>query len=157
MQTGLVMLIGLVSKTAILLTEFASELRKKGMSIVESAITAAKMRLRAILMTSLTMIAGMIPMVLASGAGANGNISLGVCVVGGMSFGILGLLITTPICFIALQIIFEGLHNQMQTFFLHYQLTTFCAKNKAFNRQNVNNSQFCLNCIIFHEYITNKI
>ena len=107
MQTGLVMLIGLVSKTAILLTEFASELRKKGMSIVESAITAAKMRLRAILMTSLTMIAGMIPMVLASGAGANGNISLGVCVVGGMSFGILGLLITTPICFIALQYIQE--------------------------------------------------
>ena len=101
------MLIGLVSKTAILLTEFASELRKKGMSIVESAITAAKMRLRAILMTSLTMIAGMIPMVLASGAGANGNISLGVCVVGGMSFGILGLLITTPICFIALQYIQE--------------------------------------------------
>lgn len=107
MQTGLVMLIGLISKTAILLTEFASELRKNGMGIVEAAIQAARLRLRAILMTSLTMIAGMIPMVMASGAGANGNRSLGVTVVGGMSFGIIGLLIITPVSFVALQYIQE--------------------------------------------------
>ncbi|MFR9528068.1 MAG: efflux RND transporter permease subunit, partial [Rikenellaceae bacterium] len=75
MQTGLIMLIGLLAKTAILLTEYASERRRQGMSITQAAINAAKVRLRPILMTSLTLVFGMLPLVFASGVGANGNIS----------------------------------------------------------------------------------
>lgn len=78
MQTGLIMLIGLLSKTAILLTEYASARRKQGMSIAQAALSAAGVRLRPILMTALTMIIGLLPLVFATGAGANGNISLGV-------------------------------------------------------------------------------
>ena len=76
MQVGLIMLIGLLAKTAILLTEYASTRRKQGMSIAAAAMSAAGVRLRPILMTVLTMVFGMLPLVFASGAGANGNISL---------------------------------------------------------------------------------
>ncbi len=78
------MLIGLLAKTAILITEYAIERRRKGMGIVESAYSAAQVRLRPILMTVLTMIFGMLPLMFSSGAGANGNSSLGTGVVGGM-------------------------------------------------------------------------
>lgn len=78
MQTGLIMLIGLLAKTAILLTEYASARRRQGMTIAQAAVSAAGVRLRPILMTALTMIIGLFPLVVASGAGANGNISLGV-------------------------------------------------------------------------------
>ena len=71
MQTGLIMLIGLLSKTAILLTEYASERRRAGMSIVQAALAAAKVRLRPILMTILAMIFGLLPLMFATGAGAN--------------------------------------------------------------------------------------
>ena len=87
LQTGLIMLIGLLSKTAILLTEYASERRRQGMTITQAAVSAAQVRLRPILMTSLTMIFGMLPMMFASGVGANGNISIGVGTVGGMLIG----------------------------------------------------------------------
>ena len=107
MQTGLIMLIGLLSKTAILLTEYASTRRKQGMTIAGAAISAAGVRLRPILMTALTMIIGLLPLMFASGAGANGNISLGVGAVGGMLIGTLALLFVVPVLFIVFQAIQE--------------------------------------------------
>ena len=107
MQTGLIMLIGLLSKTAILLTEYASERRKHGMSIEQAALSAAAVRLRPILMTALTMIIGLFPLVVATGAGANGNISLGVGTVGGMLIGTMALLFVVPVLFIVFQAIEE--------------------------------------------------
>ncbi len=103
MQIGLLMLVGLLSKTAILITEYASQNRREGMSIQQAAFSSAKVRLRPILMTSLTMIFGMIPLLFATGAGANGSRTIGVCVVGGMLFGTLGLLVTVPILFTIFQ------------------------------------------------------
>ena len=107
LQIGLLMLIGLLAKTAILLTEYASQKRAEGMSITMAAMSAAKARLRPILMTSLTMIFGMLPLMFASGVGANGNISIGVGTVGGMLVGTLALLIIVPALFIVFQYIEE--------------------------------------------------
>ena len=107
LQIGLIMLIGLLSKTAILLTEYASERRRQGMTIAQSAISAAKVRLRPILMTSLTMIFGMLPLMVAHGVGANGNISIGVGTVGGMLVGTVALLFVVPVLFIVFQTLQE--------------------------------------------------
>ena len=107
MQIGMVMLVGLLSKTAILLTEYASQARLKGLTITGAALRSAKVRLRPILMTSLTMIIGMLPLMFASGVGANGSRTIGVCVVGGMLFGTLGLLLTVPVLFAVFQKIQE--------------------------------------------------
>lgn len=107
LQTGLIMLIGLLSKTSILLTEYASTRRHHGMSIAQAAMSAASVRLRPILMTALCMIIGMLPLVFATGAGANGNTSLGVGVVGGMLMGTVTLLIIEPVMFIVFQNIEE--------------------------------------------------
>ena len=107
MQKGLIMLIGLLSKTAILLTEYASERRRAGMSLVQAALAAAKVRLRPILMTILAMIFGLLPLMFASGAGANGNSALGSGVIGGMIFGTLGILFFVPVFFILFQYIQE--------------------------------------------------
>ncbi len=107
LQIGLLMLIGLLAKTAILLTEYASERRRAGASIVSAALSAAKARLRAILMTSLTMVFGMLPMMFATGVGANGNISIGVGTVGGMLVGTIALLFVVPTLFIIFQYIEE--------------------------------------------------
>lgn len=113
MQTGLIMLIGLLAKTAVLLTEYASERRRQGMSITQAAMSAAKARLRPILMTSMTMIFGMLPLMFSHGVGANGNISVGVCTVGGMLFGTVGLLFVVPSLFIIFQYLQERfLHGQ---------------------------------------------
>lgn len=90
------MLIGLLAKTAILLTEYATERRKAGMSLTSAALSAAKARLRPILMTALTMIFGLFPLMVASGVGANGNSSLGTGTVGGMVIGTLALLFIVP-------------------------------------------------------------
>ncbi len=109
LQIGLLMLIGLLAKTAILLTEYASERRKAGASIVSAALSAAKARLRAILMTSLTMVFGMLPMMFATGVGANGNISIGVGTVGGMLVGTIALLFVVPVLFVIFQSIEERL------------------------------------------------
>ncbi len=109
LQTGLIMLIGLLAKTAILLTEYASERRRMGMSIAQAAITAAKVRLRPILMTSLTLIFGMLPLMFATGVGANGNISLGVGVVGGMLIGTIALIFIVPALFVIVQNLQEQL------------------------------------------------
>ena len=109
LQIGLLMLIGLLAKTAILLTEYATQKREEGMSITEAALAAAKARLRPILMTSLTMIFGMLPLMFASGVGANGNISIGVGTVGGMLIGTLALIIVVPVLFIVFKKIEEKL------------------------------------------------
>lgn len=107
MQIGMVMLVGLLSKTAILLTEYASQARREGLTIGGAALRSAKVRLRPILMTSLTMIIGMLPLMFASGVGANGSRTIGVCVVGGMLFGTLGLLVAVPVLFAVFQKIQE--------------------------------------------------
>ena len=107
LQTGVIMLIGLLAKTAILITEFASERRAQGLSIVDAAFAACKDRLRPILMTVITMIAGMIPLIIAGGAGANGNRALALGVVGGMSIGTLALVFVVPAFFIVFQTLEE--------------------------------------------------
>ena len=107
LQVGLIMLIGLLCKTAILLTEYATQCRHAGMSLKQSAFFAAKMRLRPILMTSLTMIFGMLPLMFASGAGANGSRTVGVGTVGGMLIGTLGLLFVVPSLFVLFQTLQE--------------------------------------------------
>ena len=110
MQTGMIMLIGLLAKTAILITEFAIERRRKGMGLIESAYAAAQVRFRPILMTVLTMIFGMLPLMFSSGAGANGNSSLGTTVVGGMLIGTLALLFVVPVFYI----VFEYLQEKIR-------------------------------------------
>ena len=107
LQVGLIMLIGLLSKTAILLTEYATQCRHAGMSLKQSAFFAAKMRLRPILMTSLTMVFGMLPLMFASGAGANGSRTVGVGTVGGMLLGTLGILFVVPTLFVIFQTLQE--------------------------------------------------
>lgn len=107
LQIGLLMLIGLLAKTAILLTEYASQMRASGMSISQAAMSSAKSRLRPILMTSLTMIFGMLPLMFSSSVGANGNISIGVGTVGGMLIGTLALVFIVPSLFIVFQHIEE--------------------------------------------------
>ena len=112
MQTGLIMLIGLLAKTAILLTEYASERRRQGMSIVDAALDAAAVRLRPILMTSMTMVFGLLPLALSTGVGANGNHSLGVGTIGGMLVGTVALLFIVPALFIVFREIEERLFRQ---------------------------------------------
>ena len=107
LQVGLIMLIGLLSKTAILLTEYATQCRHAGMSLKQSAFFAAKMRLRPILMTSLTMVFGMLPLMFATGAGANGSRTVGVGTVGGMFLGTVGLLFIVPALFVIFQTLQE--------------------------------------------------
>ena len=114
LQTGVIMLIGLLAKTAILITEYAIERRRKGMGIVESAYSAAQVRLRPILMTVLTMIFGMLPLMFSSGAGANGNSSLGTGVVGGMVVGTLALLFVVPVFYIIFEFLQEKIRPPME-------------------------------------------
>ncbi len=107
MQTGLIMIIGLLAKTAILLTEYAGKRRAEGMSLAKAAYSAAKVRLRPILMTVLSMVFGLIPLMLAHGVGANGSRSLATGVIGGMIVGTLALLFLVPSLFIVFQHIQE--------------------------------------------------
>ena len=107
MQTGLIMIIGLLAKTAILLTEYAGKRRAEGMSLAKAAYSAAKVRLRPILMTVLSMVFGLVPLMLAHGVGANGSRSLATGVIGGMIVGTLALLFLVPSLFIVFQHIQE--------------------------------------------------
>ena len=106
-QVGMVMLIGLLAKTAILITEYGTQRRKRGMSLSAAALSAAGVRLRPILMTVLTIIFGMLPLVMAHGVGANGYRSLGVGVVGGMIIGTIALMFITPMFFVIFQFVEE--------------------------------------------------
>ena len=102
-QIALIMLLGLLAKNAILIVEFAVQRRKDGMSIVDAAIDAARVRLRPILMTSFAFILGLMPLVLANGVGAIGNRSIGTGAVGGLLIGTLIGVFITPVFFIVFQ------------------------------------------------------
>ncbi|MGZ3405129.1 MAG: efflux RND transporter permease subunit, partial [Polyangia bacterium] len=102
-QIGLVMLIGLASKNAILIVEFAEQLRHGGMAIADAAVEAARIRLRPILMTSLAFILGVLPLVFASGAGQNARHSLGTAVFGGMFVSTLLNLFFIPILYVFIE------------------------------------------------------
>ena len=100
-QIGLIMLVGLLGKNAVLIVEFAVQKRQEGMSIFEAAIEGAKVRFRPILMTSFAFIAGLIPLIMASGAGAIGNHTIGASALGGMLFGtVFGVIIVPGLYFI---------------------------------------------------------
>ncbi len=107
MQIALIMLMGLLAKNAILIVEFALDRRKMGMSITWAAVLGAGARLRPILMTSLAMIVGLIPLMLASGAGANGNRTLGTSAIGGMLIGMILQIFIVPALFVVFQYLQE--------------------------------------------------
>ncbi|WP_303026995.1 efflux RND transporter permease subunit [Duncaniella muris] len=107
LQIALIMLIGLLAKNAILIVEFAVERRRTGMSIVNAAIQGSTARLRPILMTSLAMIIGLLPMMFATGAGANGNRALGTGSIGGMLIGMILQVLIVPALFVIFQKIQE--------------------------------------------------
>lgn len=107
LQIALIMLIGLLAKNAILIVEFCLERRRTGMSVVNAAMAGATARLRPILMTSLALIIGLLPMMFASGVGANGNRALGTGAIGGMLIGMILQVFVVPALFVTFQLIQE--------------------------------------------------
>jgi HAE1 family hydrophobic/amphiphilic exporter-1 len=114
-QIGLVMLIGLASKNAILIVEFAEQLRAQGMTVIEAAVEAARIRLRPILMTSLAFILGVVPLVLARGAGRAGRISVGTTVFGGMIAATTLNLLFIPVLYVIVRSIVPGAKPQARS------------------------------------------
>ena len=112
-QVGLVMLIGLSSKNAILIVEFANQLRERGESVLEAAVHAAQVRLRPILMTSLAFILGVVPLMLARGAGAVSRQSLGTAVFGGMLFSTVLNLLLIPVLYVLVETARERVTHQV--------------------------------------------
>ena len=110
MQIALIMLIGLLAKNAILFTEFALDRRKTVMSITEAAVSGASARLRPILMTSLAMVIGLLPLMFAHGVGANGNSTLGTGAIGGMFIGMICQIFIVP----ALFVVFEHIQEKVK-------------------------------------------
>ena len=102
-QVGLVMLIGLAAKNGILVVEFAEQLRRRGLSITEAAVEAARIRLRPILMTSFAFILGVMPLVFATGAGRASRHSVGTSVAGGMLFSTLLNVVIIPVLYVAVR------------------------------------------------------
>ena len=102
-QIGIVLLIGLASKNAILIVEFAREQRAQGKGILDAVATAAKLRFRPILMTAISSIAGFMPLVVATGAGAASRQAIGTAVVGGMIAATLMSLVFTPVFYVVMQ------------------------------------------------------
>ncbi len=107
MQIALIMLMGLLAKNAILIVEFALDRRRMGMSITWAAVLGAAARLRPILMTSLAMVVGLLPLMFAHGVGANGNSTLGTGAVGGMLIGMICQIFVVPALFVAFQYLQE--------------------------------------------------
>jgi HAE1 family hydrophobic/amphiphilic exporter-1 len=107
-QIGLVLLIGLAAKNAILIVEFAEQLRARGLTVIEAAIEAARIRLRPILMTSLAFILGVMPLVFATGAGQEGRHSVGTTVVGGMLFATFLNVVFIPILYVLVRTMIPG-------------------------------------------------
>ena len=107
-QIGLVMLIGLAAKNSILIVEFAEQLRERGNSVIDAAVEAARIRLRPILMTSLAFILGVMPLVLATGAGQEGRHSVGTAVAGGMLFATFLNIIFIPILYVLVRTLIPG-------------------------------------------------
>ena len=114
-QVGLLTTIGLASKNAILIVEFAKDLRAQGKGLVESALEAARLRLRPILMTSLAFILGVVPLVLGSGAGAGAQHALGTAVIGGMLSGTVLAIFFVPLFFVLVSGLFKGGSNAPST------------------------------------------
>jgi HAE1 family hydrophobic/amphiphilic exporter-1 len=115
-QVGLIMLVGLLSKNAILITEYAVQRRKSGMGLVESALEASKLRLRPILMTSLAFIVGLLPLLSAKGASALGNRSIGTGAVGGMLTGVILGVFIIPVLFVIFQYLQEQVTGGPRTY-----------------------------------------
>ncbi|MDD4033707.1 MAG: efflux RND transporter permease subunit, partial [Bacteroidales bacterium] len=111
-QISLIMLIGLLAKNAILIVDFSATRRAHGMDLLTSAVEGAKARLRPILMTSLAFIFGIMPLMFASGAGANGNKSIGFSAVGGMLFGTFLGIMVIPVLFMIFQKIQEKFRKE---------------------------------------------
>ncbi len=111
-QIGFVLLIGLSAKTAILIVEFAKQLREEGKSIQEAAIEAARLRFRAILMTAISFILGVLPLVVATGAGATSRRALGTSVFGGMTASVILGVFITPVLYIVVQRIAESMSRK---------------------------------------------
>ena len=107
MQISLIMLMGLLAKNAILIVEFALDRRRQGMSISWAAVLGAAARLRPILMTSLAMVVGLLPLMFASGVGANGNSTLGTGAVGGMFIGMICQIFIVPALFVVCEYLQE--------------------------------------------------
>jgi HAE1 family hydrophobic/amphiphilic exporter-1 len=120
-QIGLVMLIGLASKNAILIVEFAEQLRERRMTIVEAAIESAKIRLRPILMTSFAFILGVVPLVVATGAGRSGRISVGTTVFGGMIAATTLNLLFMPLLYVVVRTLVPGSGRGRKTENLHHE------------------------------------
>ena len=106
----MIMLIGLLAKNAMLIVEFALDRRKMGMSITNASVLGAAARLRPILMTSIAMIVGLLPLMFAFGVGANGNRALGTSAIGGMLLGMIFQIFIVP----ALFVIFQALQERIK-------------------------------------------
>ena len=111
-QVGMVLLVGLASKNAILIVEFANQLRERGVPLVEAAIQASILRFRPIVMTSLAFIIGVVPLVFADGAGAASRQVIGTAVFGGMVFSTVLTLFIVPVQYVLIKAMAEGLFSQ---------------------------------------------
>jgi len=135
LQIALIMLIGLLAKNAILIVEFALDRRKTGMSIVNAAISGATARLRPILMTSLALIIGLLPMMFAHGVGANGNNALGAGSIGGMLIGMILQVLVVP----ALFVVFQTLQEKISP--LQWKDTNNAGIESEIEQYSVNNTK----------------